>query len=70
MVLTRPAPFLHREAVKLNGLAEKYGQRPSDFMTFRRALPADLARFDLAVMLWASAEQVADLAYARQMSPT
>lgn len=61
--------FLHLKAVLLANLAEKYGCRPSAFVTFRRAFPEQIAQFDLAVTLWASAEQLMDQKWAKDHAP-
>lgn len=53
----------------LNGLAERYGGRPSDYVTLHRALPTDRVQFDLAVMLWASAESIMDRLHDQAQTP-
>lgn len=52
----------------LSALAEKYGQRPSAFVTLVRALPEDVAAFDQAVMLWAQAEALMDQVHERKFA--
>lgn len=62
----RPGCFLYQQAVTLVNLGEKYGKRPSEFVTWRRATPEDLMQFDLAVTLWAGAEALQDHAWAKR----
>lgn len=63
---SRRKVFLHLNAEMLDAQARRYGGRPHQFLSFRRARPEDLNTFDFAVRLWAQAEEAMDQWHATQ----